>query len=42
MRGQLLQHVFIPHTLLKCNDNRSIGDTMDSVANLGEPLNKGV
>jgi uncharacterized membrane protein (Fun14 family) len=41
MRGELLQHLHIPHTLMKCNHNRSIGDMRIGVANLGKPLNKG-
>jgi hypothetical protein len=41
MRGKLLQHLLIPHALLKCNDNRIIGDTRDGVANLRELLDEG-
>jgi hypothetical protein len=38
--GMLLQHLLIPHSLEKCNHNRSIGDTMNGVANLGELLDE--
>jgi hypothetical protein len=41
MRGEFLQHLLIPHTLVKCNYNRSIGDMINGIANLREPLNKG-
>jgi hypothetical protein len=41
MRGELLQHLHIPHTLMKCNHNRSIGDMRIGVANLGKPLIEG-
>jgi hypothetical protein len=41
MRGELLQHFLIPHSLVKCNHNRSIRDTRNGVANLGEPLDEG-
>jgi hypothetical protein len=41
MHGELLQHLLIPHTLVKCNYNRSIGDTRNGVANMGKPLNEG-
>jgi hypothetical protein len=41
MRGELLQHLFIPHTLAKCNHKISIGDTRDGVAYLREPLDEG-
>jgi hypothetical protein len=41
MRGELLQHLLIPHTLAKCNHNRSIGDTWSGVVNLEKPLNEG-
>jgi hypothetical protein len=34
MHGELLQHLLIPHTLTKCNHNRSIGDTRNGIANL--------
>jgi hypothetical protein len=34
VRGELCQRVLIPHTLVKCNHNRCIGDTRDSVVNL--------
>jgi hypothetical protein len=39
--GELLQHLLIPHSLVKCNHNRSIGDTRNGIANLGEQLDKG-
>jgi hypothetical protein len=39
--GELLQHLLIPHTLAKCNYNRSIENARDGVANLGEPLDEG-
>jgi hypothetical protein len=38
--GELLQHL-IPHSLVKCNHNRSIGDMRNGIANLGEPLDEG-
>jgi hypothetical protein len=41
MHGEILQHIPIPHTLAKCNYNRSIGDMRNSVVNLGKPLNEG-
>jgi hypothetical protein len=41
MRGELLQHLVIPHTLVKCDHNRSIGDTRYGVVNLAKPLNDG-
>jgi hypothetical protein len=41
MHGGLLQHLLIPHTLMKCNHNRSIGDMRNGIANLGKPLNEG-
>jgi hypothetical protein len=41
MCGKLLQHLFIPHTLAKCNYNRRIGDMRDGVANLREMLDEG-
>jgi hypothetical protein len=41
MRGELLQHLIIPHTLVKCNHNRSIGDMRNSVVNLRKLLNEG-
>jgi hypothetical protein len=40
--GELLQHLLIPHTLAKCNHNKSIGDARHVVANLRKPLNEGV
>jgi hypothetical protein len=41
VRGELLQHLLVPHTLVKCNYNRSIGNARDGVVNLGEPLDEG-
>jgi hypothetical protein len=41
VRGQLLEHLLVPHTLSKHNYNRSIGDATDGVVNLGEQLDKG-
>jgi hypothetical protein len=41
MHGELLQHLLISHTLVKCNHKRSIGDMRDGVANLREPLDEG-
>jgi hypothetical protein len=41
VHGQLLQHLLVPHTLLECNNNRSIRDVRDGVANLGELLDEG-
>jgi hypothetical protein len=42
IRGELLQHLLIPHTLVKCIYNKSIGDMRNGVANLRELLNDGV
>jgi hypothetical protein len=41
MRGELFCHLLIPHTLAKCDYNRSIGNTRNGVANLREPLDEG-
>jgi hypothetical protein len=41
VRGKLLLHLLIPHTLAKCNYNRSIGNSRDVVVILGEPLDEG-
>jgi hypothetical protein len=41
MGGELLQHPLIPHTLAKCNNNKSIEDTGNGIANMGESLNEG-
>jgi hypothetical protein len=41
MRGELLQHLLIPYSLMECNHNRSIGNMWDGVANLGKPLDEG-
>jgi hypothetical protein len=41
MCDELLQHLLIPHTLAKCNHNRSIGDMRNSVVNLEKALNEG-
>jgi hypothetical protein len=41
MRGEFFQHLSIPHTLAKCNHNRSIGDMRNGVVNLGKQLNEG-
>jgi hypothetical protein len=41
MRGELLHHLLIPHTLAKRDYNRSVGDTRNGVANLREPLDEG-
>jgi hypothetical protein len=41
VRGELLQHLLVPHTLAKCNYNRSIGNARDGVVNLGELLDEG-
>jgi hypothetical protein len=40
--GELLQHLLIPYSLVKCNHHRSIGDTGNGIANLREPLDEGV
>jgi hypothetical protein len=40
MRGDLLQHLLIPHTLVKHDYNRSIGDMRNGVTNLREPLDE--
>jgi hypothetical protein len=39
--GELLQHFLISYSLAKCNYHRSIGDTRNGIANLGEPLDEG-
>jgi hypothetical protein len=36
--GELLQHLFIPYPLMKCNHYRSIRDTRNGIADLREPL----
>jgi hypothetical protein len=41
MRGELLQHLLIPYTLVKCNHNKSIGDMRNDVSNMGKSLNEG-
>jgi hypothetical protein len=41
MGGELLQHLFIPYPLAKCNHYRSIGDMRNGIANLREPLDEG-
>jgi hypothetical protein len=41
MRGELFQHLFIPHTLAKCDYNKSIGNMRNGVTNLREPLDEG-
>jgi hypothetical protein len=41
MGGELLQHLLIPYSLVKCNNYRGIGDTRNGIANLREPLNEG-
>jgi hypothetical protein len=41
MCGKLLQHLLIPHTLVKCNHSRCIGDMRFGVANLREMLDEG-
>jgi hypothetical protein len=41
MGGELLQHLFIPYSLTKCNHYRSIRDTRNGIANLREPLDEG-
>jgi hypothetical protein len=38
--GELLHHLPIPHTLAKCNNNRSIENARDGIVNLGEPLDE--
>jgi hypothetical protein len=40
--GELLQHVLIPHTQVKYNYGRRIGDVRYSVTNLEKPLDEGV
>jgi hypothetical protein len=39
--GELLQHLLILYSLMKCNHYRSIGDTRNDIANLREPLDEG-
>jgi hypothetical protein len=41
MGGEFLQHLLIPHSLMKCNHHKSIGDMRNDIANLREPLDKG-
>jgi hypothetical protein len=41
MRGELFQHLLIPHTLVKHDYNKSIGNMNNGVANLREPLDEG-
>jgi hypothetical protein len=41
MRGELFQHILIPHTLVKRDYNRSIGNTRNGIVNLREPLDEG-
>jgi hypothetical protein len=41
MCGSLLKHLLISHALLKCSNNRGIGDAGDGVLNLGELLDEG-
>jgi hypothetical protein len=41
VRGQLLQHLLVPHNLAECNNNRSIGDERDGIVNLGQSLDEG-
>jgi hypothetical protein len=41
MGGELLQHLLIPYSLVKCNHYISIGDTRNGIANLREPLDQG-
>jgi hypothetical protein len=38
--GELLQHLLIPYSLVKCNHHRSIGDTRNGIVNLREPLDE--
>jgi hypothetical protein len=40
VRGQLLEHLLVPHTLPKCNIDRCIRDARDGVSILGEPLDE--
>jgi hypothetical protein len=39
--GELLQHLLIPYSLVKCNHYRSIRDMRNGIANLREPLDEG-
>jgi hypothetical protein len=41
MRGELFQHLLIPHTLVKRDYNRGIENMRNGVANLREPLDEG-
>jgi hypothetical protein len=41
MSGELLQHLLIPYSLVKCNYHKSIEDTRNGIANLGELLDEG-
>jgi hypothetical protein len=40
--GELLQHLLIPYSLVKCNHYRSIGDMRNGIVNLREPQDEGV
>jgi hypothetical protein len=39
--GELLQHLLIPYSLMKCNHYRSIGDMRNGIANLRELQDEG-
>jgi hypothetical protein len=41
MGGELLQHLLIPYSLVKCIHYRSIEDMRNGIANLREPLDEG-
>jgi hypothetical protein len=41
MGGEILQHLLIPYSLVKCIHYRSIEDMRNGIANLREPLDEG-
>jgi hypothetical protein len=41
MGDELLQHLLIPYSLVKCNHHRSIRDMRNGIVNLREPLDEG-
>jgi hypothetical protein len=41
VHGHLLEHLLVTHTMLKRDNDRSIGDARDGVLSLGEPLDEG-
>jgi hypothetical protein len=41
MCGELPEHLLLPHTPSKCDDDRSIGDARDGISNMGKLLDEG-